>query len=175
MTKDELCFSLSRFVLEVRKENGEAYPAEMLYEIVISLQLYLAMYGREMKFLNDVEFVCLKNTLDSKMKDLTKQGIRARRRQAEIITEEEEDKLWQTGVLGDKTPKQLGDTVLYMIGLHFALRAGTEHRNLRYDKSQISVQTDRQGAKYLSYTEDVSKTRQGGLKHRKIAPKCVSL
>ena len=35
------------------------------------------------------------------------------------------------------------------------------------------VQTDSEGSPYLLYTEDVSKNRQGGLKHRKLTPKCV--
>jgi hypothetical protein len=131
------------------------------------------MNGREMRLLNDPEFVTLKNTLDSRMKDLAGQGVRVRHKQAEIITVDEEESLWNTGVLGDKTPQQLGDTVLYMFGLHFALRAGSEHRNLRYENSQISLNTDRGGSKYLCYTKDVSKNRQGGLKHRKIAPKTV--
>ena len=172
MTKDELCFSLTRFTLEAKKKSGSLTQLNPSM-IVISIQLYLAMHGREMRLLNDPEFVSLKNTLDTRMKDLTDQGIRVRRRQAEVITEEEEENMWDTGVLGDERPQQLGDTLLYMLGLHFALRAGSEHRNLRYTNSQISVQEDSTGLKYLCYTEDVSKNRQGGLKHRKIAPKCV--
>ena len=142
MTKDELCFSLTRFTLEAKKTSGQPYPAETLYEIVISIQLYLALNGREMKFLNDPEFVTLKNTLDTRMKDLTQQGIRVRRRQAEIISVEEEDKMWNMAVLGDTTPQKLVDTILYMFGVHFALRAGTEHRNLRHINSQISLHKD---------------------------------
>ena len=93
--------------------------------------------------------------------------------QAEIISVEEEDKMWNMAVLGDTTPQKLVDTILYMFGVHFALRAGTEHRNLRHINSQISLHKDTNGAKYLCYTEDVSKNCQGGPKHRKITPKCV--
>ena len=75
------------------------------------------------------------------------------------------------GVLGDTTPQKLVDTILYMFGVHFALRAGTEHRNLRHINSQIFLHKDSNGAKYLCYTEDVSKNCQGGLKHRKINTK----
>lgn len=173
MTKDELCFSLTRFVLEAKKQNGDPYPAETLYEIVLAIQMYLSMHGRDMKFLNDVEFTVLKNTLDTRMKELTSQGHRVRRRQAEVITEDEEETLWETGVLGDDTPQKLEDTILYLFGIHFALRAGTEHRQLRFENSQLSVQTDSDGCRYLLYTEDVSKTRQGGLKHRKLTLKSV--
>ena len=173
MTKDELCFSLTRFILEAKKANGEPYPAETLYEIVISLQLHLSVHRREMKLINDPEFVTLKNTLDSRMKDLASEGICVRRKQAAIITEDEEEKMWRSGVLGDDTPRKLLDTVIYLCGLNFALWAGQEHTNLRFDNSQITLLENSSGVRFLRYTEDVSKTRQGGLKHRRIAPKIV--
>ncbi len=173
MTKDELCFSLTRFVLEARKRNGDPYPAETLYELVISLQLHLSLNGREMRFLQDKEFVVLKNTLDTRMKELSSQGIRVRRKQDEVISEADEETLWKS-VLGEDTPQKLLDTVLYLFGLHFALRVGQEHRNLRYGpESQITVQQDAAGRRFLRYTEDVSKNRQGGLKHRRVTPKSV--
>ena len=60
-----------------------------------------------------------------------------------------------------------------MFGVHFALRLGVEHRSLRVGpNSQITVHVEN-SLKYLLYKEDVSKTRQGGLKHRKILPKQV--
>ena len=95
MTEDELCFQLIRFILEAKKANGEPYPEETLNEIVISLQLLSYVHGREMKLINDHEFVTLKNTLDSRMKDLAAEGICVRRKQAAIITEDEQ--MWRSG------------------------------------------------------------------------------
>ena len=37
----------------------------------------------------------------------------------------------------------------------------------------LDFHTDISGCKFLKYTEDISKTHQGSLKHRGIAPKCV--
>ena len=45
-------------------------------------------------------------------------------KKAEVFIESEEDKLWDMGLLGDKTPQTLLDT---MNGLYFALRSGAEH------------------------------------------------
>ena len=42
-----------RFIFEVRKKTGDVYPAETLYEIVISLQMYLNSVGINVKFLDD--------------------------------------------------------------------------------------------------------------------------
>ena len=89
MTKDELCYVLSRFILEVRKVNGDEYPSETLYEIIIFIQLYLECNGRVFKFLNDDAFTPLKNTLDARMKELSAKGRTTPRRRAEIITEQE--------------------------------------------------------------------------------------
>ena len=67
--------------------------------------------------------------------------------------------------------KQLVETLVYLFGLHFALRGGKEHRRLRCVNSQIVMKYDGQGKKYLEYTEDVSKTNAGSLDHRKTKPK----
>ncbi|CAG2252454.1 unnamed protein product [Mytilus edulis] len=50
MTKDELCYSLSRFVCEVIKENGEDYPGQTLYEILINIQMHFEQKGKCYKF-----------------------------------------------------------------------------------------------------------------------------
>ena len=45
MSKDNLNYALSRFICEVTKSNGEDYPGETLYEIIISLQLFFEQEG----------------------------------------------------------------------------------------------------------------------------------
>lgn len=86
--------------------------------------------------------------------------------------------MWNRGILGSKTPSELLDTLVYLFGLNLALRAAQEHHNLRCGNpaciSQIQVQTSRTGKRFLRYTEDTSETRQGGLAHRKLAPKVVN-
>ena len=76
-------------------------------------------------------------------------------------------------MLGDHNPKVLLDTLVYLIGLNFALRSGEEHRRLRHNPSQISVINEEGKTPYIVYSEDISKTNQGGLKSQKIVPKRV--
>ncbi|XP_046550188.1 zinc finger MYM-type protein 2-like [Haliotis rubra] len=111
------------------------------------------------------------------MKALVRQGIGITKRQAKVITEEEEDILWAKSLLGSDSPQQLSDTLIYLIGLNFALRAGDEHRFLQVgETSQLKVmQNVNEGSKFLVYTEDMSKTNRGSLKHRKCERKVVKV
>ena len=86
---------------------------------------------------------------------------------------EEEELLWSKGALGDSTPQQLLDTIIFCNGLFFALRSGKEHRQLRRSPCQIELVEKSGERAYLKYTEDVSKNHQGGLKGRHIQPKVV--
>ena len=106
------------------------------------------------------------------MKHLRSQGMGVQKKQAEPITSEEENLLWEKGALGDSTPQVLLDTMLYLCGIHFALRSGEEHRSLQLSQFQLVCPTD--GSPHLIYTENYSKNNQGGLQHRKVKPKFVT-
>ncbi len=98
-------------------------------------------------------------------------------KRSEPISITDEEEMWDFGILGEENLDCLRNTVMYLIGLTFALRGGKEHRALRnpYFDPQITVKTsEKSGRKYLEYTEDlVSKTNQGGLSSRKLTPKVV--
>ena len=102
------------------------------------------------------------------MKRIQASGIGSRPKQVEIISEEEEELLWQKGLLGDSSPQVLLDTMVYCCGLFFALRSGGEHKSLRHSLCHIQV-VQRHGERaYLEYTEDLTKNRPGGLRGRKV-------
>ena len=171
MTKDELKYSISRFICEIKKQNGEDYPGDTLHELVICLQLHFELQGTSYKLLSDPLFLELKNTLDRKMQERARAGVGTNKKQAQPFTVEEEEILWQKNVLGLSKPSQLLNTLVYMFGLNFALCGGQEYRNLRW--KQLQLLTDSNGVYFLRYTEDVSKNNQGGLKHRKVKAKVV--
>ena len=75
MTKDELNYSISRFIVEIRKKNGDEYPGETLYELVLAVQQYLQNLGHNHKFLLDEWYSQIRNTLDNAMKQRAAAGI----------------------------------------------------------------------------------------------------
>ena len=118
----------------------------------------------ELDIFKDKELVQFRAVLDSEMKRLQGLGIGTAQRIAEPITFEEEELLWQKGILGDSSPQSLLDTMFYMNGLYFALRGGKEHQNLRHEPSQIQLVEKLGERPYLLYREDVSKNHPGGLR-----------
>ena len=168
----ELNHWLSKFVLEARKSNGEPYTPDTLYNICSGLLRYIRERRPQINIFKDSSYASFQRTLDGEMKRLRASGLGVKKRQAEPITIEEENTLWEKGVLGESDPQTLLDTVLFLCGIHFALRSGQEHRSLKL--SQFELQTDEDGSSFLLYTENTSKNNQGGLSHRKVKSKSVS-
>ena len=129
------------FVLEVRKKNGEEYSPDTLHDLCCGIMCLLCSNGwPSIDLFTDTEFTDFRAVLDSEMKCLQAQGIGTKKKQAEPLTEKQEEILWEKGLLGDATPQNLLDTIVFMNGLYFALRSGSEHP-------------------YLQYTEDTSKLK----------------
>lgn len=102
------------------------------------------------------------------MQNVTKQGVGLIKRLAQIISKEQENSLWESGILGiDRRDTPL-KTVFWTVGVNFGLRGGDEHRNLSRDNFKILKDED--GVRCLEYTESISKTFKGEIKHRKIDP-----
>lgn len=163
----------AKFIYEVRRQDGNRYPRNTLVSMVAGLNAHFLCNGRSLSLFKDEEFNHFREILDLACKESTKDGIGIYQKQAETISESEEELLWSSGALGDDSPTSLINTLLYLNGLHFALRSGNEHRALTVD--QISILPPTADCKYyiIEYREKVSKTNQGGLKHRKLNPKYV--
>ena len=78
------------------------------------------------------------------MERLQKDGIGAQKKQAEILKEEKENRLWEKSLLGDAIPQTLLDTVIFYNSLLFALRSGIEHHQLHRHPCKLDM-VERQG------------------------------
>ena len=163
--KIDLSYALCRFVREVKKLNGEDYPPNTVRELVIMVQMYLHENGIYWKLLDQTEFLSLRNVVDNTMKQRHNDGLGVRQ-SSNVISLQHENELFEQGVLGEQSPMQLLKTMIYMVGMHCALRGGVEHSKLRrpgFD-SQFSIERDERGVERLVYKEDpLQKTNQGGL------------
>ena len=161
--KGDLCHSLSCFVREVKKIDGSDYPPNTVRELVLMIQMFSHEKGVFWKLLDDVQFAGLCDVVDNTMKECHAAGLGVRK-SSDIISLENEEKLFNKGLLGDESPMQLLKTMIYMMGMHCALRGGVEHSNLRWPgcSSQFNIERDMCGVEMLVYREDpLQKTNQG--------------
>ena len=113
MSSDELCLWIGRFIHEVRRQDKLPYMGESLYQIVCGLQRYMRENGYpEIDFFSDAKFRYLKNVLDSRMKQLRKDGVGTDKNQAEPISSEE-DLLWKKSLLGEHSPVALRNLAMW--------------------------------------------------------------
>ena len=107
------------------------------------------------------------------MKCLKQTGLGSQAKQAEPLTEAEEEILWEKGIIGDHLPQALLNTVFFLNSICFALRSVRSTPQLRLKDCQICV-VQKYGEKaYLHYKEDCSKNNSGRLKSRKLKLKEV--
>ena len=174
LSSKELGYWLTHFIHEIRKKCGGEYTPNTLHHICCGLMRQLRLSGHpNIDFFKDPDFSEFRASLDAEMKRLQGDRIGSKKKQAEVFTSEEENKLWEMGLLGDASPQSLLDTMVFYNGFYFALCSGQEHRQLRRNTPQIEL-VERPGERaYLKYTEDISKNRPGGLKGRKASPKVV--
>ncbi len=151
---------LSRHAVETRGEKGRIYPPGTVHSLLSGLQRHmLSLNPSAARFLDkNTQFKELHGTLDSIFRHLHESGAGHQVRQAEVITREVENMLWESGQLGTSTPKALSNAVFYYNGKSFCLRGGMENRKLGY-----------------IYQENVSKNQAGTYKQLHLQNKAVPI
>ena len=162
---------LCDFFEKIRKEDGNPYSPRTLSHIMAVMCMLLKDEGINVNLFENREFLNVQKTLDRKMKTLAADGYQPPVRKAKVITNEMERELWENGVLGYSNPTQLLQTVYYINGTHFCLRARGEHRNLRVGaQSQLRI-LGMGNNERIEYKEDLSKNNTAGIKHKNVRQK----
>ena len=77
---------------------------------------------------------------------------------ADALTDEEIEEFYRAGVLGNKTPRVLLNTVWMNICIYFGMRPGQEQRDLCW--GDLELKTNADGLRYVKFsTERQTKTR----------------
>ena len=108
LPSEELDHLLGKFFEQVRKINGEEYEPSTLTGLQTSIQRFLSDSGSKMNILKDDEFAFSRKVLKAKCKNLAVQGKGNRPSATRSLTEEEEEKLFQSGAFGGFSPSISG-------------------------------------------------------------------
>ena len=105
-TTKDLQYWLIHFIYEVRKKNGSEYPPNTLHHIISGIMRHIHHdCGKpEVDFFNDAGFSEFRSSLYAEMKRLQSAGLGSEKKQAEPLTLEEEELLWEKQILGDHNP-----------------------------------------------------------------------
>ena len=116
-------------------------------------------------------FAKTRDALKSKQEQLKWLGKGNKPKDAASFDQEEIDLLFRNGVMGIHSPQALINTLWFNNCLHFNIRGGKAHRNLRW--GDVVLKTDCNGKRYLEYSAERQKrTRPGdnSLDRRQIKP-----
>ncbi len=164
---------LSRFAVELRKVNGDKYPPSTIHQLLCGLLRHMRNSNPGCpNFLDkqDSRFKPLQGTLDYLFHSLHSEGVGVQVKHAEIVSKEEEAKLWNSEIMGLSSPLSLQNAAFFVVGKFFALRGGVEHRNLQLSQLKRMCAPD----KYVYY-ENVAKNSSGSFKKLHVKPKAVPL
>ena len=162
---------LSRFAVEARKTNGDHYPPSTIHQLLCGLLRHARDQSPGCPNFLDKQysrFKHLQGTLDALFHKLHSDGIGVQTKHTEILTKDDEEKLWTSGIMGMATPRALQNAAFFVAGKMFSLRGGVEHRHLKVSQLQRHHQPD-----HYVYHENVSKTNDGSFKKLRIKGKVV--
>ena len=85
---------------------------------------------------------------------------------ADAINEDEEDHLWNSGVLGNNDPVSLNHTMFFLFSLHFGTRGHQEHHQIMIQDLKIVRDSATKDIADVKWIEGPTKTRKAGLNKR---------
>ena len=89
-------------MLEILQKDGELYPPQTLHCIVRGLMRHVCKLQPAWHFLKDPVFDSAHRMLNGEMKRLRSIGLGVKTKRAEPISTEEENSLWEQGLLDAK-------------------------------------------------------------------------
>ncbi|XP_063292359.1 uncharacterized protein LOC134577520 isoform X1 [Pelobates fuscus] len=156
----ELDSLMSRFITAARRQDGRQYEPHTLRCMIGSLDRYLKMhkYPYNIRFGESRDFPLTRESLNVKQKILKKEGKGKPSKRPSVLTDEDIEHLYTSGILSMDNPTSLLNLILFNNGIHFGFRI-REQYDLRW--GDIMLLTDTAGNKYLEFNEHQTKTCSG--------------
>ena len=175
--KGKLCKWLCKFSMEARKKDGTHYPPKTIQHSLMGIQRHIRLQKQStINLVSDPEFLPLRNLLDSLYRKLHSAGIGTSVKKTEVLSDEDEETLWASGVLNPDTPQGLLNCIFFLNGKNFCLRGGIEHRELKLSQfTREGVTINSKKLVRYTYTECGSKNRSVGLKQLQQANEVVEI
>ena len=144
---ESLNYWLARFVVEIRREDGQPYPPSSVNGIRIKACVPAGSPCPNFMDRKDPSFRDLTGAMQVGFCDLRVKGVGSHVKYAPVVTPDEEDKFWEVKVLGVDSPVALQRAVFYYVGKVFCLRGREEQRGLK--PSQFVRSTNRDCYTYI--------------------------
>ena len=106
---------LQQYFAEIRTERGGEYEPDSLRTMLGAMHRYVKSTGYTYSILTGLEFAGCREVLNGKAVVLRESGMGKRKRKADYLTEEEEEEMWKTGVLGNSSPQSLNHTIFFPV------------------------------------------------------------
>ena len=103
---NELCDRLCKYISETPKVDGTEYTPQTLYLLLAGIQRHIRKVNpsSSINIFQDIEFKPIKHVCDSVFKRLHAKGIGTETKAIAVLSVTEEDRLWESGVMGLDTP-----------------------------------------------------------------------
>ncbi|XP_077107074.1 uncharacterized protein LOC143764886 isoform X1 [Ranitomeya variabilis] len=170
MPHTELDTLLSKFILVVKRKDGNEYEPHTLRCMVGSIDRYLKehSYNHTIIYGNSKDFPLTKQSLNAKIKFLKKIAESNPPIRQEALTDDDINNLYKTGTLSLDNPTSLLNLVFFNNGIHFALRTKEQYA-LQW--GDIKLKIDSRGNQYLEYSDRQTETLENRKNVRQLKPR----
>ena len=155
----ELSSLLCRFLVSLKKKNGEDYEPSCLRGIICSFDRELRRKNYQQSITYGPGFAKVRDTLKMKQRQLKSSGKGNLPNKKDPLSSDDIEELWRANQLGAATPDSILQTLWLYTTIHFGLRGCQEHRDMCW--GDVTLKRDDGGREYLEFTERQTKTRTG--------------
>jgi len=155
----ELSSLLCRFLVSVKKRNGDDYEPSCLRGMLCSFDRQLRRQNYVESIANGHGFAKVRETLKMKQRQLKSDGKGNLPNKKDPISSDDIEQLWKADQLGTSTPDSILQTLWLYTTIHFGLRGCQEHRDMCW--GDVTLKHDGDGREFLEFSERQTKTRTG--------------